>query len=121
MQKYYLLRPDGTYSDAGEYPAKPANRSDGTWTAGEPQGLDAYTGGDVNTRMDLAFRTLLPAHIGQAYLTDIVIDTVIRAKVAVVEANRVDPSGEFARAVITRLTLPVELESARTQLLGLLP
>lgn len=37
--KYYLLRPDGTYSDAGRYKVKPADRNDGQWIEGEPEGL----------------------------------------------------------------------------------
>lgn len=44
MAKYYLSRVDGTYSDAGDYAAKPADRPDGTWVSGTPSGgSDMYT------------------------------------------------------------------------------
>jgi len=34
--KLYLLRKDGSFSDAADYPEKPAERNDGAWVEGEP-------------------------------------------------------------------------------------
>lgn len=38
MDKYYLQRPDGSYSDVGFYAEKPTARPDGIWVQGEPDG-----------------------------------------------------------------------------------
>lgn len=39
MPNFYLLRPDGTFTDFANYPAQPDDRDDGEWVAGEPTGL----------------------------------------------------------------------------------
>lgn len=59
MPKFYLQRPDGTYSDAGFYNQKPADNPAGTWVEGEPQG-ERYKKVDVSEVIKTAFESLAP-------------------------------------------------------------
>jgi hypothetical protein len=75
----------------------------------------------LNDTLEQAFLSILPSHLGQTYLTDGVIAGIMQAKVAVIDANRIDNTGFLARAVIRGLNLPLELEGDREVLLGLIP
>lgn len=75
----------------------------------------------LNEKLEEAFLLILPSHLGQPYLTDSVIAGIMQAKVAVIDANKIDATGFLARAVIRGLTLPSELETDRTTLLNLIP
>lgn len=121
MINYYLLRPDGTYSDAASYPAIPASRPDGQWVEGVPSGLEPYSFLTLNQKLEAAFKTVLPQHLGQPYLTNSVISQIMMAKVAVIDANNIDPTGFLGKATIEGLTLPTEMEADRQTLLELFP
>jgi hypothetical protein len=41
MPQYFLLRPDNTFSDLGQYTEKPLDRNDGVWIEGSPN-VPAY-------------------------------------------------------------------------------
>lgn len=75
---------------------------------------------DKNTVLDAAFQAFLPQHLGQPYLTDAVIAEVFKAKVAVIEATKIDPSGQLSGAIIRELNLPTEMENDRQALIALL-
>lgn len=75
----------------------------------------------LNQQLEEAFLTVLPLHLGQPYLTDSVIGAIMSAKVAVIDANLIDPSGMLAKATIRGLALPSEMEDDRQTLLELIP
>lgn len=75
---------------------------------------------DKNTILDEAFQAFLPQRLGQPYLTDSVIAEIFKAKVAVIEATKIDPSGQLSGAIIRELNLPAEMEDDRQALIALL-
>jgi hypothetical protein len=121
MPKFYLLRPDGTYSDAADYAQTPPSRDDGTWMNGSPEGREIWQKKSINQQLEAAFKTILPQHLGQPYLTPEVISRIMMAKVAVVDANQFDPTGYLAIATIEGLSLPAEMEDSRAALLSIFP
>ena len=58
MPRFYLLRPDGTYSDAADYPSVPPTRLDGTWVPGLPGNLPRRA--ELSERLKAIFEAALP-------------------------------------------------------------
>lgn len=116
--KYFLLRTDLTWSDFGDYPSVPANRPDGIWVEGEPPSdVPQFVPKDLNKMLEEAFLSLIPKHYGQPYMDDVVVGRIMQAKVAVTEANLINP--ELGKATIRGLELPPELNADRDQLLAI--
>lgn len=82
MDKYYLLRPDGSYSDVGFYEKKPKDRNEGIWKKGEPSGKRYQSPNEVQLikdkfeALDGQLQLLLAPYAGliYAYLADKKLD-----------------------------------------------
>lgn len=123
MPLYYLLRAEGLYSDAADYPEKPAYRPDGVWVEGSPNGLNQFLQTEpptLNARLEAAMLTMLPNHLNQPYMTDKIIADVMQAKVAVIDANKIDTTGTLTRAIIRAIGLPEAMEADRQNILLML-
>lgn len=107
--KFYLLRHDGTVSDGGDYPEKPADRAEGVWQEGSPPENSTELQ-PLAERLRLAFEGELPPE-AQADLAPL--------KAAVkMELEQSRP--EIARLIIQRASVPPELEPVREALMILL-
>lgn len=107
--RFYLLRPNGEISDAGDYPEQPESRADGIWQAGEPPEGSAEIK-PLTERLRAAFEADLPPE-AQADLSPL--------KAAVkMELEQGRP--EIARLIIQRAVIPEALETVRQSLLTLL-
>ncbi len=107
---FYLLRHDGTISDAGDYPQQPGAREEGTWQPGMPP-ANSVEIQPITERLRQAFEGELPAEV-QADLAP------LKAAVKMeLEQNR----PHIARLIIQRATIPETLEDLRQALLSLLP
>lgn len=104
--RFYLLRTDGSVSDAGDYPAKPADRPDGTWTAGAPPSEAPVPKSRIE-RLSTIFDAQ-PVDLRAQFAP-------LRAAVKTeLELGHVT----VARRVIELALIPAELESVRVQLLA---
>ena len=82
---------------------------------------------NLNEALEAAFLAMLPKHLGQAYLTDDVIDAVMAAKVRVTETNKM-PAPEqvkaaFSKAIVRKVKkqLPAEMAGDCDAILVLIP
>lgn len=106
---FYLLRHDGTISDAGDYPQQPEAREEGTWQAGFPPANSPELL-SLTERLRLVFENDLPTEI-QADLAP------LKAAVKMeLEQNR----PHIARLIIQRANIPEALEDLRQTLLDVL-
>ncbi|WP_303673473.1 hypothetical protein [Vampirovibrio chlorellavorus] len=107
---FYLLRHDGTISDAGDYPQQPEAREEGSWQPGRPP-VNSLELQPLTEQLRLVFETDLPAEM-QADLAP------LKAAVKMeLEQNR----PHIARLIIQRATIPEALEALRQGMLSLLP
>lgn len=74
----------------------------------------------LNTRLEEKFLQIMPAHLGQPYCTQAVMSAIMTAKVAIIEANKIDPTGYFASAVLNTLSLPSEMDVDKQTLMDLI-
>lgn len=119
MPHYFLLRNDGTYSDLAEYSDVPPNRSGGQWVQGKPnKDILVYKPVSLNKKLEDLFMQLLPNHIGKNYMTDQIIDSIFKTKVSIIEANKIDPTGVFGKAIIRNLSLPEQMLADKTTILS---
>jgi hypothetical protein len=106
---FYLLRHDGTISDAGDYPQQPEAREEGTWQVGFPP-TNSVEIQPITERLRQVFDNDLPAEM-QADLAP------LKAAVKMeLEQNR----PHIARLIIQRATIPEALEALRQAMLSLL-
>lgn len=126
MTKYYVDSNgnyvggfDGALPPAGsiQVPSPPDTHASQTWNGSS---WSAYQP-PVTPKLEAAFMQMLPKHLGQSYCNGAVITTIMQAKVAVVDANNIDATGDLARLIISSLSLPSEMENDRQALLGILP
>jgi hypothetical protein len=125
----YFFAADGTY--LGAYDDGSVNLvPEGSIEVSEPpnHGLDRLVDGvivpyvhvpSLNERLELAFKQILPNHLGQPYLTDAVVTRIMQTKVAVIDANQIDPTGFLGAATIRGLELPNEMNPDRDTILAL--
>lgn len=107
--KYYLLRPDHTVSDYGDYPEEPLARPDGIWQVGSPP-EHSQEMLPLSEQLRLVFETALPPE-AQADLASLK---------AAVKMELEQDRHTIARLIIERASIPPELETIRQQLLDLL-
>ena len=125
----YFFATDGTYLgafDAGSVELVPEGSIE---VAAPPNhGLDRLVDGiivpyehvpSLNERLESAFKQILPNHLGQPYLTDAVVARIMQTKVAVIDANQIDPTGFLGAATIRGLELPNEMNPDRDTILAL--
>jgi len=74
----------------------------------------------LNQRLEQAFMAMLPAHLGQPYMTNDVIRHIGQAKLVVTEYNRLEQYA-LAAGTILSLDLPTEMIADRDALLALYP
>ncbi len=75
----------------------------------------------LNQQLETSFLSLIPKHIGQTYCTGAVIAAIMQAKVAVINANEIDPSGYMARNIVASLSLPFQMATDQQNLLSQFP
>lgn len=99
-------------------------RADIDWSAweivpGRPPSATPYAEKSLNERMEAAFMAMLPAHLGQPYLTPAIVTAIMTAKQGITNANQIDPTGALAQMTLEGLTLPAEMEPDRQALLAM--
>lgn len=110
MAEFYLLRPDGSYSDAAYYPDVPLERPDGQWVEGYPEGLNAYRENSLADQLDAVF-SQQPVDLQAQF-------SPLRAAIKLeLDQGR----NAIAKRVIELAQVPPELEAQRTALLALFP
>jgi hypothetical protein len=108
--KFYLLRPDGTYSDLAEYGERPTDRTDGEWVNGEPAGREPYT--------EKSLADLLDAVFSQQSIDLQAQFSPLRAAIKLeLDQGRY----AIAKRVIELASIPPELEAQRQALIELFP
>lgn len=107
MPKFYLLHTDGTFSDAGSYPAQPDNRDDGQWVEGEPTGA--------------VFRTLADELDAVFSQQSIDLQAQFSPLRAAIKLELDQGRYPIAKRVIELATIPPELEPQRQALLAMFP
>lgn len=73
-----------------------------------------------NEKLEEAFLSMLPQHIGQPYFTPELILQIGTAKQAVADFNKLEQYA-LSKAIISELTLPDEMTADRDALLALYP
>lgn len=99
-------------------------RADIDWTVwaivpGRPPTATPLVERSINERLEVAFMAMLPAHLGQPYLTPAVVNAIMATKQAITNANQIDATGTLAVMTLQGLALPPEMESARAALLDM--
>lgn len=118
--KLHLLHPDGTVSDIAEYKNNPPFEAPegAEWVEGEPSPEKEHNKPlTLNEKLNQKFKQMIPAHIGQPYLTAQVITDIMVAKQAVTDANN-EGLGDFAKVIIQGMSLPKEMTADRDVLLS---
>lgn len=118
MTNFYLLRPDGSFSDAADYPSIPDARGDGQWVQGTPDGYSPYRYMSLDERLTALFLQ------GKEQLGDSVPDEV-RGQLYILQAGVLgaltanDPTA--AKALIETAALPPspEMEAIRAAMISL--
>jgi hypothetical protein len=108
MPNFYLLRPDGSYSDLANYPEQPAPREDGEWVEGIPYGLISFRPLALADQLDAVF-SQQPVDLQAQF-------SPLRAAIKLeLDQGRLD----IAKRVIELAPVPPELEAQKEALLAL--
>lgn len=110
MPNFYLLRPDGTFTDFNDYPEQPAEREDGEWVQGDPTGLVLHIPRPVTLadKLDAVFSQ-----------QDIDLQAQFSPLRAAIKLELDQGRYAIAKRVIEMAAIPEELESQRQALINL--
>lgn len=126
MSFFYLLRPDGTFSDAADYAETPTTREDGDWVAGEPTGLQVFSEDPTKQLSDgletLFFSHFTPAREAALLTADQMMDLLdFKARLSGAAIKILTPV-EYAAAVKTKVqaypNLPACMNALRDQIVA---
>lgn len=127
---HYLYNADGSYVGAYDTASLVKAPEDCIEGPAPASGADKFLNGQLipgavptslNPLLEAAFLQILPKHLNQPYLTDAVISDMMKTKVAVFDANTIDPSGSLGKALTRSLNLPLEMQEDKSYILSLFP
>jgi hypothetical protein len=120
--RYYLLRPDGSYSDYMYSAERPQERPEGQWVQGEPTGREPYQFMNLNEKLGKILETAARS----SDLSGVPAESIILVGNVATTLERLAPlvpAPLYALAAKTAIetlgVLPGGLETVRQQMLAL--